>query len=456
MTDLPQDTDNTREEISQLVERLNLATGPQQGPLFEHAIEQIEPGEIALLLESLPIDERLERWEQVTPEAQVDVLVAMRAQARAAILRTLPEPVLTQLLGRVNAESLIELVDDLPESLVDDAVSRMSQNQRHWFEQASRYSDDQIGRYLNHDLVLLPPKIRAENALRALQRATEPFSDHAYMVDGQGRYLGMVSMKQLIALPPSQRLGDTTGSEIAPLQTASNLVDATEAVEHSGLAALPVVDEEGHLQGRITLQLALELTREAYESRLMATVGLDEETDLFSPVLQSSQRRAVWLGINLLTALLASWVIGQFEATLVQVVALAVLMPIVASMGGIAGSQTLTLVIRGLAMGQLSQGNLRALLAKELGVGLLNGLLWAGVIGAVAGLWFSDLATGLVMAVAIAINITVAALAGVAIPVILDRRKMDPALSGSVVLTTVTDVVGFFTFLGLGSLVLVS
>ncbi|TKB50520.1 magnesium transporter [Ferrimonas sediminicola] len=455
MADLPNELDTSREEVSHLVERLSLAKEEQQESLFEQAIEQVEPGEIALLLESLPIGDRLERWQQVAQDEQLDVLVAMRAEARGAILRTLPEPTLAALLDRVDAESLIELADDLPVAIVDDAVTRMTARQRNWFEQASQYGDDEVGRYLNHEMVLVPANARAGDALRVLLRSHYPFSDQAYLVDALGLYRGAISLKQLASLPDTQRLKEVPLLDLVPLQATTSVVDATEAVEHSGLAALPVVDTEGRLQGRISLQLALELTREEYESRLMATVGLDEETDLFSPVLQSSKRRALWLGINLLTALLASWVIGRFEATLVQVVSLAVLMPIVASMGGIAGSQTLTLVVRGLAMGQLAQGNLRALLSKEIGVGVLNGIAWSVIIGAVAGLWFGDLATGLVMAAAIIINITVAALAGVLVPVVLDRRGIDPALSGSVVLTTVTDVVGFLTFLGLGSLVLV-
>ena len=191
-----------------------------------------------------------------------------------------------------------------------------------------------------------------------------------------------------------------------------------------------------------------------YESQLMATAGLNEDEDLFAPVLRSSKRRATWLGINLLTAFFASWAIGLFEATLQQVVALAVLMPIVASMGGIAGSQTLTLIIRGLALGQIAKGNVPPLLIKEVSVGALNGVLWAIIIGIIASFWFSSTNIGLVIAAAIVLNIIAAAFSGVLIPVILDRFNIDPALSGSVILTTVTDLVGFVSFLGLGTLFL--
>jgi magnesium transporter len=215
-----------------------------------------------------------------------------------------------------------------------------------------------------------------------------------------------------------------------------------------------VVDGQGRLLGRITIDDVVDVIREQAEHSMMGLAGLDEETDMFAPVLASSRRRAVWLGINLLTAFLAAWVIGLFEGTLQQVVALAVLMPIVASMGGIAGSQTLTLVIRGLATGQLERGNTRILLLKEAGIGLLNGILWALVVAVLAVIWFGNWAIGGIIAAAILLNLLCAALAGVVIPLTMRRVGIDPALAGSVVLTTVTDVVGFFAFLGLATLIL--
>jgi magnesium transporter len=218
----------------------------------------------------------------------------------------------------------------------------------------------------------------------------------------------------------------------------------------------PVVDSSNILLGRITIDDVVDIIRDQAEHQALASAGLDEEEDLFSPVPRAARRRALWLGINLATAFLASWVIGLFEATLEQVVALAVLMPIVASMGGIAGTQTLTLMVRGLALGQVGFGNMRALLTKEMLVGALNGVVWAIVVGSLAALWFGDLRIGLVIAAAMAINLLVAALAGVAIPLLLRRMAIDPALAGGVVLTTVTDVIGFFAFLGLGTLLLLS
>ena len=228
---------------------------------------------------------------------------------------------------------------------------------------------------------------------------------------------------------------------------------ANQFSDHDWISA-PVVDSNNILLGRITIDDVVDIIRDQAEHQALASAGLDEEEDLFSPVPRAARRRALWLGINLATAFLASWVIGLFEATLEQVVALAVLMPIVASMGGIAGTQTLTLMVRGLALGQVGFGNMRALLTKELLVGLLNGAAWAVVVGTLAGIWFADLRIGFVIAAAMGINLIAAALAGVAVPLMLKRMAVDPALAGGVVLTTVTDVIGFLAFLGLGTLVL--
>jgi magnesium transporter len=215
-----------------------------------------------------------------------------------------------------------------------------------------------------------------------------------------------------------------------------------------------VVDENNILLGRITIDDVVDIIREQAEHQAMSAAGLDEDEDLFAPATRTARRRTLWLGINLLTAFLASWVIGRFEGTLEHIVALAVLMPIVASMGGVAGTQVLTLMVRGLALGQVGFGNLRALIAKEVMVGLLNGLIWATVVGIIAGLWFQDPKLGLVIALAMLLNLLNAALAGVLVPLTLRRMNIDPALAGGVVLTTFTDVIGFLSFLGLGTLIL--
>jgi magnesium transporter len=259
----------------------------------------------------------------------------------------------------------------------------------------------------------------------------------------------------VLTAKPETPIAALLETDFEPVPAEQPATELARRFEDQDLISVPVVDADNHLLGRVTIDDIVDVIREQTERSMMGMAGLDEETDMFAPVLASSRRRAVWLGINLVTAFLAAWVIGLFEGTLEQIVALAVLMPIVASMGGIAGSQTLTLVIRGLATGQLGAGNTRILLLKELGIGLLNGLLWALVVAALAIVWFGNWSIGGIIAAAILLNLLCAALSGVLIPLVMRRVGIDPALAGSVVLTTVTDVVGFFAFLGLATLLLI-
>lgn len=438
------------DQLSDIVERLTTGENQTKESVFAEAVDELESSELALLLESLPIAERWERWQQVDQESQIAVLVNMRADARQSILEQLSDESLHTLLKDAHADDLIELADTLPDSVIDAVLASMDDRQKQYYDQIAQYGEDQIGHYLDHGFKMFPKTARVRDALRIIRQGLAPYTEHIYLVQ-RGVFVGMVDIDQLYQTEPSTLLSSLLLENSLCISASTDLLNATEKMEHCGFSSLPVVDDKNILIGRLTLRTALELIRMNYESKLMATAGLNEDEDLFAPVMRSSRRRATWLGINLLTAFLASWTIGLFESTLEKVVALAVLMPIVASMGGIAGSQTLTLIIRGIATGHISGGNLRNLLSKELGVGIVNGILWALVIGLAAGLWFQSQMIGLVIASAIAINILAAALAGVLIPIILNRFKIDPALSGSVILTTVTDVVGFVTFLGLGT-----
>tara|TARA_R110001606_G_scaffold399222_1_gene582334 strand:+ start:68879 stop:70216 length:1338 start_codon:yes stop_codon:yes gene_type:complete len=442
------------EEISLLVERLNDASDDAQMAVFEEAVIELESSELAFLLESLPLSERLDRWQQVPEEDRVDVLVAMRSEPRQTIFATFDDEQLQALLSNLHAEDLIELAETLPDSVVDTALQSMDTMQRQHYQRSAQYDDYQIGRYVDHELIILPKTARVRDAMRLIKKSLPEYTDSLYLIQRNGDFAGTVAIQKLYAALPEQPLMELSTEDPFTIAADIHLTDATEKVEHSGLAALPVIDDNNKLSGRITLRQAIEITREDYESQLMATAGLNEDEDLFAPVFRSSKRRATWLGINLLTAFLASWAIGLFEATLQEVVALAVLMPIVASMGGIAGSQTLTLIIRGIALGQISKGNMSPLLIKEVSVGALNGVLWAIVIGVITSFWFDSVNIGLVIAAAIVLNIIAAAFSGVLVPIVLDKLDIDPALSGSVILTTVTDVVGFVAFLGLGTLFL--
>ena len=279
-------------------------------------------------------------------------------------------------------------------------------------------------------------------------------TDIIYIIDNQSKLLGGISINQLLILDDDKPLVDVIFHEIFAINASKNVGEAADEVILSGKAALPIIDDNGCLTGRLDLHSAFKFKEQQTDNQLIQTAGLSEEEDLFSSVWLSSKNRAIWLGINLMTAFLASWFIGLFEATLQQVVALAVLMPVVASMGGISGSQTLTLIIRGLALGQITDANRQDIVKKELKVGVINGLLWSAVIGIITFFWFGNPMLSVTICIAILGNIIVASLSGVWVPWILNKLKIDPALSGAVILTTVTDIFGFIAFLGCGTLLL--
>ncbi|MCV2884109.1 magnesium transporter [Aestuariibacter sp. AA17] len=442
------------EPLPELIEEI--VSNPQleeQGAVTKLVAGQ-EAESLALVLESLPIEQRLHVWADIPTKDKLDVLEEMRGDAREPLIDAVPAEDWEKLFNDVDAEQLLELADSLPDRLVEQALRVMDKQQRQYFKDASQFKDEHIGHWLNHELLVLPINAKVRDALRLLRRDVPRNTALVFLVNRAGQYSASVNLTDIFRSPDHLPLVDLADEEVVPIKADEACHTAAAHLLSSGFASLPVVDENFNLLGRLDLVTAGDLQSEYYERQVMATAGMDEEEDLFLPVRKSAKSRAVWLGINLITAFLASWFIGLFEGTLQQVVALAVLMPVVASMGGIAGSQTLTLIVRGLALGQVTNANFRALMKKELSVGALNGVIWAVVIGIVSAMWFSDPALGGVIALAILLNIVAAAIAGVAVPVVLDKLKLDPALSGSVILTTVTDIVGFVAFLGIGTLIL--
>lgn len=443
------------EELENYVSQIHAA---EQSPadVFVQAIEHLELSELSLLLEALPIDERCQRWMQIPEELKAQVLVGMRYQARDVIISFLDSESLDMLLTGLDAESLIELSDNLTEDLINTAFRSLSLKEKELYRDASRFDPTAIGRFVDHQIITVPPNSKLKDVFLAIKRSGLDSIDHIYVVDRMGMYKGLLNLSYLFSESDEKSfIRGMIDSQVQAVQAGTSLVEAADQLEHSGLDSLPVVDEYNRLVGRITQRTALWIQKEALESRLMAQAGLKESADMFVPVWRGASSRAVWLGINLLTAFLASWTIGLFENVLSQVVALAVLMPVVASMGGISGTQTLTLIIRGIATGQVTFGNALALAKQELGIAVINGVGWSVLIAVVTYYWFGSLVIGVTIAIAVLLNIVIAALSGVYIPVILDRLKIDPALSGAVILTTVTDVFGFLTFLGLGTLWLI-
>ena len=419
-------------------------------------LDQLEPEEIAFALEAMPLEQRVGTWLTLEKEQQIAALTYMRVDARSNIFKQLETAQLHELVEEIDVDDLIELLDELPDAIYQYACSRLDQSEKRWLDQALTYDDEQCGRYADHDVLIVSKNAKVRDAVRLFKKLTEDaeYQEALFVVDRTGRYVGLLQGIRLLGQPNHMPVVEFIDAEAPVVQGDMGLDEGSDLVARSGYSALAVVDSEGKLLGRLSIGEALENVRRSLEGQFMHTAGLDEEEDLFAPIINSAKRRALWLGINLLTAFLAAWTIGLFEATLQQVVALAVLMPIVASMGGIAGSQTLTLIIRGLALGQITPQTYWTLMRKELGVGAINGVLWALVIAGITYLWFGDWIIATLISLAIVINICVAAFSGVVIPVWLEKMKIDPALSGSVILTTVTDVIGFFAFLGLGSLFL--
>lgn len=443
------------EGLQQFVTELHDKELPNE-TVFERAIEALDIEELGLLLGAIPIEERLVRWQQLPAAIKPSVLIEIRSQAREPILRAMLAEEAEPLLQQLDAEGLIELADQLSEEWLDKALGYLDSKQKQWFESARQYDSSQIGRFVDHNILTLAVNAKVKDAVRSVRRGKQNTLDHIYLVDSKNGYRGTIKVKDVLCekndLRPVQELIVDT---MPTVSASSQYLDSIDELEHAEVKNLPVIDEQGRLIGRITHPTALWLLRQHYEGLLMAKAGMAESADLFIPIMQGARNRAIWLGINLLTAFLASWTIGFFENVLSQVVALAVLMPVVASMGGIAGSQTLALIMRGLALGQVTLGNAFALCRQELGIAMINGIGWAIVIGIVAFYWFHSAEIGFVIAFAVFANIQAAAVSGVYLPLLLTRFGIDPALSGAVLLTTVTDVFGFVTFLGLGTLLLI-
>lgn len=425
------------------------------GPVRRH-VNTLTPSEIGNLLESLPPGKREVVWGLVDPGDDGEVLVHVGDEVRESLIADMDPEELVAAVEDLDIDDLADLVEDLPDTVIDLVLKSMDRENRDRLEQVLSYDEDTAGRLMNPDVVTVRADTTVDVVLRFLRLRSElpEHTDHLYVVNRRHQLMGWVAIQDLVTHDPGTPINKLIDEELESIHVNASAEHVAREFSDNDWVSAPVVNENNVLLGRITIDDVVDIIREQAEHQALGAAGLDEDEDLFSPVPRAAKRRAIWLGINLATAFLASWVIGRFEGTLEQIVALAVLMPIVASMGGVAGTQTLTLMVRGLALGQVAVGNLKPILRKEVLVGLLNGLAWAVVVGVVAALWFSDVPLGLVIAGAMTINLVVAAFAGVAVPLALKRMDIDPALAGGVVLTTVTDVVGFLSFLGLATLVL--
>jgi magnesium transporter len=420
-------------------------------------LQRTHPAKVAGLLEALPRNERRAVWSMVETDRAGRVLTYLHEEICVALAADLEPGELAASVQHLPLDDLVDLIQNLPSALGAQLLVATTGQRRQQLDALLSYAEDTAGGLMNADTIEVRADVRVGTVLRYLRllESLPPQTDMLMVVDRDGRYEGGLNLSALLTAHTETRVADLMHTDVVAIPVDMPAAEVGRVFGEFDLLSVPVVDAEGRLVGRITGDDVVDLIREDADRTVMQMAGLNQEADMFGPVLAGSRSRALWLGINLLTALLAASVISRFEATLEQLVALAVLMPIVASMGGIAGSQTLTLVIRGLALGQVQPGNLRLLFNREMAISAINGVLWAVVIGLLVYVWFGNTMLGGIIGVAILINLLTAALAGLGIPLLLHRLGIDPVLAGGVILTTVTDVVGFFAFLGLASLWLV-
>jgi len=445
--------DKTARQLRLLSDALD--TG-RLGPV-RRLVNTLSPAEIGNLLESLPPGKRAIVWGLVDPEDDGEVLVHVGEDVRESLLAEMDPDEIIAAAETLDIDDLAELADDLPDTVIDEVLKSMDRENRERLEQALAYPEDSAGRLMNPDVITVRADVTLDVVLRYLRLRGEmpDHTDHLFVVSRRHQYLGRVATNALLTHEPSTAINELIDDEQPAIEAdmPSNEV-ATQFSDHDWISA-PVVDENNILLGRITIDDVVDIIREQAEHQALSAAGVDEDEDLFSPVPRAFRRRVVWLGINLGTAFLASSVVGQFQGAIDQIVALAVLMPIVAGMGGNAGTQVLALMVRGLALGQVGAANVKPLLWKEIRVALMNGLVIGGIVAVATFLWFRQPGLSLVIGAAMVINLLSAASAGVLVPLTLKRMNLDPALAGGVILTTVTDVMGFLSFLGLATLVLV-
>ena len=419
-------------------------------------LHYLPPSDVALLLESSPTRARDELWELMDSDCHSDVIEELSEEVRNGIISKMMPDQVVDALEEMDTDDLAETLSTLPETVLQDILQSMDEQDRQRAEQALAYGENTAGFIMNTDTITLRADVTVDVVLRYLRLKDDlpDNTDTLYVVNRADNLVGLVSAIKLLVAAPEQSISEIMEDDAEAIPVDMNEREVASLFERYDWLSAPVVDDKNKLVGRITVDDVVDIIREEAEHSMMSMAGLDDEEDTFAPVWQSTKRRSIWLGVNLFTALMAAAVSDMFEATLSQLAVLAILNTIVPSMGGVAGNQTLTLVIRGMALGHVNPGNSRWLISKELAIGFLNGMLWAVLIATVIGLWKHNLELGLIIAFAMMINMVAAALSGATLPIIMKKLKIDPALAGSVILTTITDVVGIFAFLGTATLFL--
>jgi magnesium transporter len=433
-----------------------LSTALESGTLADvrWMLNGLSPADVAHLLESSPPKFRHILWKMVEADREGEVLGELGDDLQAQFLGGMDAAEVAQLTEGLQDDDIADILQQLPGHVTREVLTAMDQQDRARLERVIHYPEDVAGGLMNTDTITIRARLTLDVVLRYLRRHAEipDMTDNLIVVNRADQYIGLLSLRTLLVSDPSTSVREMMVTDVEPIPVNMSDTEVARLFERNDWVSAPVVDENGKLLGRITIDDVVDVIREDADRSLMSMAGLDEDEDTFAPFKRAAPRRAIWLGINLITAFIAAGVINLFQGTIEKVVALAVLMPIVASMGGIAGTQTLTLMVRGIALGQVVKSNQTWLINRELMIGLMNGLLWAAVVAVAASLWFNDWNIGLIIAAAMIINLVTAALIGAILPLLMTRAKIDPALAGGVVLTTVTDVVGFLSFLGLATL----
>ncbi|KQT31569.1 magnesium transporter [Methylophilus sp. Leaf414] len=424
--------------------------------ILQHKLDQLHPADVAYILESLPLDDRLMVWDLVKAERDGEILLEASDAVRQTLIADMDSEELLAAAEQLNTDELADLAPDLPKDVLQDLMYSLDTQNRERLQSALSYPEDTVGAIMDFDIVTIRDDITLEVVLRYLRRLPK-FPDHTdklFVINRDDILQGVLPLKRIILNDPETEVGDIMSTDAVVFHPEDMSDQAAMAFERYDLVTAPVVDNNRKLVGRITVDTVMDIIREEAEADMLSWAGLREEEDFFASIWKSVQNRWAWLAINLVTALVASRVIGLFEGSIEKIVALAALMPIVAGIGGNSGNQTTTMIVRGLALGQISGYHMRSLLKKEVGVALLNGLVWGSVLGLIAYWLYKSPALGLVMMSAMTLNLLLAAVIGVVIPLVMNKLDRDPAVGSSVLITAITDSGGFMIFLGLATIFL--
>ncbi len=439
-----------QELVESLVHKMHLVE-------LQKLLDGLHSADVAYVLEALPLGERLIVWDLVKADRDGEILLEVSDAVRETLIAHMDQKELVAATGQLDADEIADLAPDLPREVIQDVFKSLSVEEREQLRAAMSYPEDSTGALMDFDMVEVREDVALEVVLRYLRRFDEmpDHTDQLFVVDREGMLKGLLPVNRLLVTEPEKRVGEVMQTDYVTLNPADQAQDAAAAFERYDLVSAAVVDDDGKLVGRLTVSAVVDYIRESQDSEKLSAGGLREDEDLFASVWKSVKNRWTWLAINLVTAFIASRVIGVFEDSIAKLVALAALMPIIAGIGGNSGNQTITMIVRALALGQITRDSAKKLFAKEIGVSALNGLIWGGVVGLFAFLIYHSWQLGMVMTGAMVLNLLLAATMGVAIPLLMQKLGRDPAIGSSVMITAITDSGGFFIFLGLATLFLI-